>query len=110
MFAYLTAQTATGEAKNWKGHGELATAVLRSWEAKGYTNITDSRTAPAKVTPIATPVAKATEQTGRVGKGHQVHRIAAGSSVCGASFRRGFGTNRPVFVTGEAVTCKSCQH
>lgn len=68
--------------------------------------------ADVKLNPTAAPAAApapAAEQTGRVGHGVHVHRIVANSSVCGASFRRGLGKQRPVRVTGEAVTCGNCK-
>jgi hypothetical protein len=50
----------------------------------------------------------ATTQTGRVGNGRKVHAISANHAECGTSFRKGFGANRPVKVTGEDITCLSC--
>lgn len=110
MFAHLTAKTQTGETKTYRGHEENANAVLISWKAKGYTEITDSRDA-VKAAPA--PVADTTDKTGRVGKGVKIHRIIAGHAKCGASFRRNRiitgATGRDVTITGEAVTCTGCR-
>jgi hypothetical protein len=46
--------------------------------------------------------------TGRVGKGKKVHAISENHADCGASFRKGFGKNRPVSVTGEQIDCLHC--
>lgn len=112
MFAHLTAKTQTGETKRYKGHGELADNVIVSWKAKGYTEITDSRVATAKVETIAAPAEPATGQTGRVGKGAKIHKIVSGHAKCGASFRINRiitgAKGREVYITNEPVTCRGC--
>jgi len=51
------------------------------------------------------------EQTGRVGKGLEVHRIVGGVAHCGSSYRtRTMGGTLTTKVTGEVITCTKCQH
>jgi hypothetical protein len=97
--------TRNGQTGTKKVHDFALEDTLASFRRAGYT-ITSDGSAPAA--PVATEV-PAAEQTGRVGRGHEVHRLVAGHSSCGASFRRGLNTNRPTTVTGEAITCRSCQ-
>lgn len=86
---------------------DLAKSHFAAFQASPkYTNVQLNAAAPAA--PVAAP-APAKEQTGRVGKGVHVHRLVLGSSVCGASFRRGLGAQRPTYVTGETVTCGNCK-
>lgn len=97
-----TKGTQTGSKKV---HDFALTSTIANFRAAGYTIV--EAAAPA---PIATP-APAAEQTGRVGKGLAVHRIAAGHTVCGASYRRNSlgSTARQVRITGEAATCGNCR-
>lgn len=49
------------------------------------------------------------EQTGRIGKGREVHRIVGGAAHCGSSYRaRKLGGTLTTKVTGEAITCTKC--
>lgn len=85
-------------------------AVSRAASFRNHPNYRDVvLTTDTPAAPVAAPAAPAAPQTGRVGKGNMVHEIVNGSSSkCGSSYRKGFGANRPVYVTGEAVTCRHC--
>lgn len=91
---------------------DLAKTHAASYRANAnYRNVVlHENTSTVPAVPAAPAVkAEPQEQTGRVGNGHHVHRLVGSHSACGASFRRGLGAHRPVFVTGEQVTCGNCR-
>jgi hypothetical protein len=100
------------ETGSKKVHDFAYDSTIASFRRAGYTITESATTAPAQpVAPAATIATIATdEQTGRVGRGREVHRIAAGHTVCGASYRRNSlgSTTRQVSITGEPVTCRHC--
>ena len=93
----------------WTGKGEgsrdftnerVAARFAQGLERTGYTVET--------VTEEPAPAAEA-EQTGRIGKGREVHRLVADVAHCGASYRaRRMGGTLASTVTGEAITCSKC--
>lgn len=97
--------TRNGETGSKKVHDFAYDSMVASFRRAGYTVAEEAPAAPAQ------PVTEtAAEQTGRVGGGREVHRIAAGHTVCGASYRRNSlgSTARQVTITGEQVTCRHC--
>ncbi len=85
---------------------ELARTLFASFQKfPGYTDV--KLNAHLELAPAAAPAAEVVTTTGRVGQGQHIHKLIAGHSACGASFRRGFGASRPTFATGQAVTCGS---
>lgn len=96
-----------GQTDSKKVHTWALAQTLTSFRQAGYTILNDG-SAPAVETKAETPAAT---QAGRVGRGHQVHAIVEGHSKCGASYRRNAlgATTRKVYLTGEAVTCRTCR-
>lgn len=99
--------TRNGETGTKKVHDHAYDSMVASFRRAGYT--------VADETPVAAPTQPVTEapaagQTGRVGRGREVHRITAGHTDCGASYRRNSlgSTTRQVSITGEPVTCRHC--
>lgn len=92
-----------GQAGTKKVHTFALESTLRNFRAAGYTIISDGST------PAAAPVAPVTGETGRVGKGREVHKIVGGGAACGSSYRKGLAANSIVKVTGEDVTCSHCR-
>jgi hypothetical protein len=92
-----------GERGSKKVHDFGMVNTLASFRRAGYT-IIEQDTAVVETAEIVT-----TEQTGRVGKGREIHRIVGGGADCGSSYRRGLNANSIVKVTGEEVTCSKCR-
>lgn len=90
--------TRNGEAGQREfGSQFLADRFAKGLVRTGYTIVEDA------------PAAEATEQTGRIGKGLEIHRIVAGVAHCGSSYRaRQLGGTLSTKVTGEAITCTKC--
>lgn len=87
-----------------KVHDFAYDTSVANFIAAGYIVLDEAPAAPAQAATTTTG------QTGRVGRGREVHRIAAGHTICGASYRRNSlgSTIRQVSITGEQVTCRHC--
>lgn len=93
--------TRNGQSGSRKIHTFALESTLRNYRAAGYTITSDGSA------PVSVPVVTA-EQTGRVGKGREIHRIVGGGADCGSSYRKGLNANSIVKVTGEDITCAKC--
>lgn len=95
--------TRNGQSGSRKVHTFALESTLANYRAAGYTITSDGSA------PVAAPVVKVTGETGRVGKGREIHRIVGGGAACGSSYRKGLNANSIVKVTGEDVTCSHCK-
>ncbi len=93
--------TRGNETGSKRVHDFALQSTLAAFRAAGYTIVEDA--------PAGDEITPAAEQTGRVGKGREIHRIVGGGAQCGSSYRRGLGANSAIKVTGEEITCAKCR-